>query len=184
MTERRTAKERKPTVGRRTLLTAELQRDICAFVRAGAYDYAAAEACGISRRAFFEWLERGERESTRGRAPVYVQFARAIRRAQAEARVSAEVTVKKVDPKWWLSRMHRERPDSPGWNDTRSVEVTGKDGKTLIPIEALSALIDQADREDAKKETEAKRETIDRIRARGTILSAPGDGRNLAFRRN
>ena len=151
MTERRTAKERKPTVGRRTLLTAELQRDICAFVRAGAYDYAAAEACGISRRAFFEWLERGERESTRGRAPVYVQFARAIRRAQAEARVSAEVTVKKIDPKWWLSRMHRERPDAPGWNDTRSVEVTGKDGKIPISIEALTALIDEADLADQKK---------------------------------
>ena len=151
MTEPRTYKERKTAVGRRTLLTAELQRDICAFVRAGAYDYAAAEACGISRRSFFEWLERGERESKRGRAPVYVQFARAIRRAQAEARVSAEVTVKKIDPKWWLSRMHRERPEAPGWNDTRSTEVTGKDGKALIPIEALSALIDQADREDAEK---------------------------------
>jgi len=103
----------KDSAGRRTLLTAELQRDICAFIRAGAYDYAAAEACGISRRAFFEWLERGEGESKRGRAPIYVQFTRAIRRAQAEARVSAEVTVKKIDPKWWLSRMHRERPDAP-----------------------------------------------------------------------
>jgi hypothetical protein len=151
MTERRTAKERKPTVGRRTLLTAELQRDICAFVRAGAYDYAAAEACGISRRTFFEWLERGERESKRGRAPVYVQFARAIRRAQAEARVSAEVTVKKIDPKWWLSRMHRERPDAPGWNDTRSVEVTSKGGKIPMSIEALTALIDEADLDDQKK---------------------------------
>ena len=137
--------------GRRTLLTQELQRNICAFVRAGAYDYAAAEACGISRRTFFEWLERGERKSKRGRAPVYVQFACAIRRAQAEARVSAEVTVKKIDPKWWLSRMHRERPDAPGWNDTRSVELTGKEGKALIPIEALSALIDEADRIDAEK---------------------------------
>jgi hypothetical protein len=137
--------------GRRTLLTPELQTQICAFIRAGTYDYVAAEASGISRRTLFEWLERGERPSKRGRTPVYERFALAIRRAQAEARVSAEVTVKKGDPKWWLSRMHRERPDAPGWNDTRSVEVTGKDGKTLIPIEALSALIDQADREDAER---------------------------------
>ena len=48
-------KRRKAGTGRRTILTAELQRDICAFIRAGAYDYAAAEACGISRRTFFEW---------------------------------------------------------------------------------------------------------------------------------
>jgi hypothetical protein len=114
--------------GRRTLLTPELQTQICAFIRAGTYDYVAAEASGISRRTLFEWLERGERPSKRGRTPVYEQFALAIRRAQAEARASAEVTVKKIDPKWWLSRMHRERPEAPGWNDTRSVELTGKDG--------------------------------------------------------
>jgi hypothetical protein len=133
---------KKAGAGRRTVLTPELQRDICAFIRAGAYDYAAAEACGISRRTFFEWLERGERESRRGRSPVYMQFARAIRRAQSEARVSAEITVKKIDPKWWLSRMHRERPDAPGWNDTRSVEVTGKDGEALIPITLARQIID------------------------------------------
>ena len=75
MKERNTLKRRKASAGRRTLLTAELQKDICAYIRAGAYDYAAAEACGISRRAFFEWLERGEGESKRGRARVYVQFS-------------------------------------------------------------------------------------------------------------
>jgi len=139
---------KKTGAGRRTLLTPESQRDICAFIRAGAYDYAAAEACGISRRSFFEWLERGERESRRSRSPVYVQFARAIRRAQSEARVSAEITVKKMDPKWWLSRMHRERPDAPGWNDTRSVEVTGKDGGALIPITLARQIIDLVERGD------------------------------------
>ena len=72
---------------------------------------------------------------------MYVQFARATRRAQSEARVSAEITVKKIDPKWWLSRMHRERPDAPGWNDTRSVEVTRKDGSEIIPIAAINRLL-------------------------------------------
>jgi hypothetical protein len=43
--------------GRRTKLTAELQKRICAFIRTGAYDYAAAEACGINRRTFFDWLQ-------------------------------------------------------------------------------------------------------------------------------
>ena len=31
------------------------------------------------------------------------------------------------------------------------VELTGKDGKTILPIEALTELIEQADREDAAK---------------------------------
>ena len=83
----------KAGAGRRTLLTAELQRNICAFIRAGAYDYAAAEASGISRRAFFEWLERGERESRRSRAPVYVQFARTIRQAGPVGIQSGEVAL-------------------------------------------------------------------------------------------
>ena len=117
--------------GRRTLLTPELQTEICAFVRAGTYNYVAAEACGISRRTLFEWLERGERPSKRSISKIYVQFAVAIRRAQAEARASAEVTIKKIDPKRWLSRMHREAPGAPGWNDTRSIELTGKDGGSV-----------------------------------------------------
>jgi hypothetical protein len=148
-------KRRKASAGRRTLLTAELQRDICAFIRAGAYDYAAAEACGISRRTFFEWLERGERESKRARVPVFVQFACAIRRAQAEARVSAEVTVKKIDPKWWLSRMHRERPDAPGWNDTRFVELTGKDSGALS-IEAVDRLMAEVDAAEERRKQPAR----------------------------
>ena len=143
-----TEAQKKAGTGRRTLLTPELQNNICAYVRAGAYDYAAAEACGIGRRTFFEWLERGERQSKRGRVLAYVQFAVAIRRAQAEARVSAEVTVKKIDPKWWLSRMHRERPDAPGWNDAQAVELTGKDGDALIPIEAVNALLALRDKEE------------------------------------
>jgi len=49
-----------PGRGRRTLLTADLQERICALIRQGTYDYSAAEACGIARNTFFEWLARGE----------------------------------------------------------------------------------------------------------------------------
>jgi hypothetical protein len=103
--------------GRRTKLTAELQKRICAYIRAGAYDYAAAEACGINRRTFFDWMQRGEGTSQRKQSLVYVQFERAVREAHAECRVSAEVEVRRADPKWWLSRMHRDQPSAPGWTD-------------------------------------------------------------------
>jgi hypothetical protein len=31
--------------------------------------------------------------------------------------------VKKIDPKWWLSRMHRDRPGEPGWQEGPIIEV-------------------------------------------------------------
>jgi len=104
------AKRNKKNAGRRTILTRQLQERICQLIRAGTYDYVAAEAAGISRQTFFDWLRRGEGRSERGTAPAYVKFVAAVRLAQAEARASAEVTVRKMDPKWWLSRMHRIAP--------------------------------------------------------------------------
>jgi hypothetical protein len=81
-----------PERGRRTLLTAELQERICALIRQGTYDYSAAEACGIARNTFFEWLARGEgRDKQRRGNRRYAAFAGAIRRAWAEARALAEI---------------------------------------------------------------------------------------------
>jgi len=56
----------------------------------------------------------------------------AVRLAQAEARASAEVTVKKMDPKWWLSRMHRDYIGTPGWTDKQQLEHTGEGGAPLL----------------------------------------------------
>jgi hypothetical protein len=109
------------TRGRRAILTQDLQQRICGFIRAGAYDYVAAEAAGISRHTFFEWIRRGEgNDEERPAKPLYAQFANAIRVAKAEARATAEVTIKKIDPKWWLARMHRDLPDAPGWMPTNA----------------------------------------------------------------
>jgi hypothetical protein len=101
--------------GRRTMLTADLQKRLCALIRSGAYQYSAAEACGINRRTFFDWIQRGEGTSNRGQLPVYAQFVRAVREAQAVCRANAEIEVRRLDPKWWLARMHRDQPGFPGW---------------------------------------------------------------------
>src|ERR1700704_2078110 len=83
-------------------------------------------------RPFFDWLQRGEGRSERGTAPVYVKFVAAVRLAQAEARASAEITVRKMDPKWWLSRMHRDRNGTPGWTDKQQLEHTSEEGSPLV----------------------------------------------------
>ena len=72
----------------------------------------------------------------------YATFATAIRHAKATARISAEVTVKKTDPKWWLARMYRDRPGEPGWTGT--LEVTGKEGAPLTLIETKQEIQSRA----------------------------------------
>lgn len=110
----------------------DLQERICAFIRQGAYDYSAAEACGISRKTFFEWLARGEgQDKQRLGNRRYAEFARAVRRAQGEARVPAEIQIKKIDPKWWLSSMHRDKPIEPAWSNPTKTELPSDGGQPL-----------------------------------------------------
>jgi len=118
----------KQKAGRHSLLTAEITQKICSYITAGCYDYAAAEACGISLHTFKEWMARGEGRDERSQDKKHATFATAIRHAKATARISAEVTVKKSDPKWWLARMYRDRPGEPGW--TATLEVAGKESES------------------------------------------------------
>jgi hypothetical protein len=136
-----------PRRGRRTLLTADLQERICAFIRQGSYDYSAAEACGISRHTFFEWLARGEgRDEARQGSRRYVEFARAVRRAQAEARVLAEIQIKKLDPKWWLSRMHRDQPGEPAWSNPPKAEPSSTNDDHPLTVLEIKRIMMQVDR--------------------------------------
>jgi hypothetical protein len=76
--------------GRPSLLTPELTQKICSFIMAGAYDYSAAEASGISGNTFREWLGRGEgRDRERPSDKRFATFATSIRLAKANARVAA-----------------------------------------------------------------------------------------------
>lgn len=98
---------------RRQHLTNELRDQIVAGIRSGGFPHVAAEAWGVPRAAFADWLRRGS--GARAAEP-YRSFATAIRSAQAQARLRAELEVFKDDPKIWLERgPGREGPDNPGW---------------------------------------------------------------------
>ena len=121
-------RRRKRKTGRPSLLTPALTQKICSFIVAGTYDYVAAGACGISHATFMEWMRRGEgTDRARATDSEFAKFAKAVRLAKQTARASTEITVKKIDPKWWLSRMHRHRPGEPGWTDAPQIELTDKD---------------------------------------------------------
>jgi transposase len=109
--------------GRPTKLTAEVHRQVIAYVRAGAFSWVAAEAAGVSRTTFYRWLQRGDKE---GRG-AYHEFAEEVRQAQAQARVAAETEVRRTSPATWLRYgPGRDRPDAPGWTEQR--QIAGLDG--------------------------------------------------------
>ena len=97
--------------GRPSLLSAEVQADLVASIRAGAYDWVAAESAGIGRRTFYRWLERGETGDRK-----YARLLAEVRRARADARRNAEQAVHLRDPLSWLRLgPGRERQEEPGW---------------------------------------------------------------------
>lgn len=107
--------------GRKSLLTPDRERQILASIRAGAFDWVAARAAGVSVPTFYRWLSDE-------RSP-YREFAEKVAEARAVARLSVEIEVRKKNPEFWLSRgPGRERPGEPGWGEKTTIEHTGPGG--------------------------------------------------------
>lgn len=107
--------------GRKTLLTPEREAQILASIRAGAFDWVAAQAAGVSAPTFYRWLA--------DKRQPYRAFAEKVAEARAIARLSVEIEVRKKSPEFWLSRgPGRERPGEPGWGEKTTVEHTGPGG--------------------------------------------------------
>lgn len=102
----------------------EVYQRMLKLIRAGAFACGAAQAMGIAPETFSRWLSRGRREQD----GIYRQFRQDVLRAQAEARVVAEIQVYRENPLAWLRfGPGRSRPGEPGWTDGQS-EVQEPDG--------------------------------------------------------
>jgi hypothetical protein len=94
-------------------LTAAVQQNIVAFIRAGGFPHVAAEAAGIPHEVFEQWRRQGEGSRA---AKKYSDFALAIRQAVAQARLGAELSVRESKPLDWLRNgPGRETPERSGW---------------------------------------------------------------------
>jgi hypothetical protein len=112
-------------VGRPTLLTPERRAGIVAAIRAGAFDWIAAEANGIDRETFKLWMRTG----TRSKKEPYLSFVREVRAARAQARLSAEIEVRKEQPFNWLRfGPGREREGEAGWTKSTEIKHSGSIG--------------------------------------------------------
>jgi hypothetical protein len=109
-------------MARPTLLTPETHRAIVAAIRAGAFDWIASEANGVDRETFKLWMRTGAKT----KQEPYLSFVREVRAARAQARLSAEIEIRKEQPFSWLRfGPGREREDAPGWTESKEVRHSG-----------------------------------------------------------
>jgi hypothetical protein len=120
-------------------LTPELSREIAAGIRAGGYPYVAAEAHGVPKEVFDDWLSRGNRKNS---GEPYRSFALAVRQAFAHARLWAEMKQFDAHPRLWL--VHgpgRESEQRPGWSvSVKPAEATPESRNVLEDREVMEFL--------------------------------------------
>ena len=95
---------------RRTKLDGALIDAIVSKIRVGVYPYIAAQAAGVPKSTFYEWMEKGGRKGTRG---IYRDLLERVLRASGTARAHAEVRVFKDAPISWL----KSGPGREDWSD-------------------------------------------------------------------
>jgi hypothetical protein len=94
-------------------ISAQAQTAILSYVRAGGFPMVAAEAAGVPRRDYLEWMRRGGQP--RG-GKKYRAFYLAVAQAHAQARLKAELEVFQNRPLDWLRYgPGRDEPGAPGW---------------------------------------------------------------------
>jgi len=117
--------------GRRTKLTRKIIKKICTLVEKGATYRASALACGISERAFYDWLSRGKED----KSGIYNQFLQSLN--EASARWETEITTQLTsiirdnkDGRVALEMLRRRNPSE--WNIPERSEVATSGDMTFV----------------------------------------------------
>jgi hypothetical protein len=98
---------------RRYVLTPALAQLIVSYARAGGYPWVCAEAAGVPREVFADWMAKGAEPDGRQR---YRAFRREVLQAHAQARLKAEVAALSERPLDWLkSGPGKETALGSGW---------------------------------------------------------------------
>jgi len=109
--------------------TDKLTKEITAYIRAGGFPHVAAEAAGIAKPVFDSWITKGTKQGAR---EPFRTFVARINQAKAQARLAAETSAHKEDPKFWLrAGPGREAPQSPGWTAVMRPLLTNQNAATV-----------------------------------------------------
>ena len=149
----------------RLRLTPEVHKQIVSYIRSGCYEWLAAEAAGVPRALFEEWLRRGLAGMRAYRA-----FAEEVSRARAQARARAEIAAFEKDPGFWLRHgPGRETSTAPGWSGPVRPLATTAQANALESLSVLELLqvLDEALRSHPEARA-AVLQAIDQLHPRQT----------------
>ena len=93
--------------------TPEQIKTITTYIVAGGTSHVAAQAAGVSRPVYRDWMKRGRDPDA---APVFRHFRAAVQQALAQSRLDAEISVRKNRPLDWLRYgPGKGSPRRPDW---------------------------------------------------------------------
>lgn len=127
-------------------LTPEVQDTIARMIKVGVPIEMAAEAAGIARSTFFDWLKRGEAKGTKNKR--FRDFRAAIEQARAEAEATLVTRIAKAAQNgswsaaaWLLERRAPERwakPSERTRGDQSTDEAEKPKPSTLDALDELA----------------------------------------------
>jgi predicted site-specific integrase-resolvase len=82
---------------------------ICGHLKEGNYDVVAAQAAGITRQTFYNWIRKGKAQ----REGIYFDFYRRVEEAKSQGEVELITTIRKASNRTWTAAawiLERSRP--------------------------------------------------------------------------
>jgi hypothetical protein len=135
------------------MLTPDRHRRIVDMIRLGSYAAVAATACGIGESTFYQWTKRGREAEWNDDGTLanqddrpYVEFAEAVKEAEAAAEVQSVGTIRQAGQQSWQAAawyLERKYPDRWARKDTLRQEVSGHLNGTveIDPEEAVRGFL-------------------------------------------
>ncbi len=148
-----TAPKKRSRRGRRSTLSIVMEEQPDVYqamlvrIRLGAFAHVAASSLGIRPETFSRWLTKGKE----ARSGIFAQFYQDVSVAQAEARMTAEMEVRRDNPLAWLrygpgrtrretivhENGEREEIVLPGWSDDPKIRIEGGDKPIRVQHEII-----------------------------------------------
>lgn len=118
----------KKKMGRPTILTPEVEREIVEAIERGNYLKDACDLAGVSDTAVQEWITKGTRDLAEGVDSPYASFAVSLKKARARVGDLCLRDIRDRVKQWQAAAWFLERTRPQQFGPTQRIEHTGVDG--------------------------------------------------------